>query len=342
MTHSLENIIKNLDKDINSLSVSELKKKYLSKNGILPSLFTDIKNIPSSERKEYGQEVNSIKQRVENALSNNTQRDTDTSVVEKIDPTAPFDLNTSQQKKPRILDMKGSSHVLMQEIGSILEIFQKMGFDILESRQIDDDFHMFESLNFPKGHPARDMYDTFWTDDGLVLPAHTSTMQNRALRKFGPPPIRVVLPGRCFRHEATDASHEHTFYQIEGIYVDRDISVANMLATIKEYLQEYLGKELDIKMQPAFFPFTEPDIEFIISCPFCDKKGCSTCGYIGWIELMGCGMIHPNVLTSGGIDPKKYTGFAWGVGIDRLTAIRRGIGDIRKLREGDIKFLNQF
>ncbi|NLZ24274.1 phenylalanine--tRNA ligase subunit alpha [Candidatus Dojkabacteria bacterium] len=342
MTHSLENIIKNLDKDINSLSVSELRKKYLSKNGILPSLFTDIKNIPSSERKEYGQEVNSIKQRVENALSNNTQRDTDTSVVEKIDPTAPFDLNTSQQKKPRILDMKGSSHVLMQEIGSILEIFQKMGFDILESRQIDDDFHMFESLNFPKGHPARDMYDTFWTDDGLVLPAHTSTMQNRALRKFGPPPIRVVLPGRCFRHEATDASHEHTFYQIEGIYVDRDISVANMLATIKEYLQEYLGKELDIKMQPAFFPFTEPDIEFIISCPFCDKKGCSTCGYIGWIELMGCGMIHPNVLTSGGIDPKKYTGFAWGVGIDRLTAIRRGIGDIRKLREGDIKFLNQF
>ena len=342
MTHSSENIIKNLDKDINSLSVSELRKKYLSKNGILPSLFTDIKNIPSSERKEYGQEVNSIKQRVENALSNNTQRDTDTSVVEKIDPTAPFDLNTSQQKKPRILDMKGSSHVLMQEIGSILEIFQKMGFDILESRQIDDDFHMFESLNFPKGHPARDMYDTFWTDDGLVLPAHTSTMQNRALRKFGPPPIRVVLPGRCFRHEATDASHEHTFYQIEGIYVDRDISVANMLATIKEYLQEYLGKELDIKMQPAFFPFTEPDIEFIISCPFCDKKGCSTCGYIGWIELMGCGMIHPNVLTSGGIDPKKYTGFAWGVGIDRLTAIRRGIGDIRKLREGDIKFLNQF
>lgn len=342
MTHSLENIIKNLDKDIDSLSVSELKKKYLFKNGILPSLFTDIKNIPSSERKEYGQEVNSIKQRVENALSNNTQRDADTPVMEKIDPTAPFDLNTSQQKKPRILDMKGSSHVLMQEIGSILEIFQKMGFDILESRQIDDDFHMFESLNFPKGHPARDMYDTFWTDDGLVLPAHTSTMQNRALRKFGPPPIRVVLPGRCFRHEATDASHEHTFYQIEGIYVDRDISVANMLATIKEYLQEYLGKELDIKMQPAFFPFTEPDIEFIISCPFCDKKGCSTCGYIGWIELMGCGMIHPNVLTSGGIDPKKYTGFAWGVGLDRLTAIRRGIGDIRKLREGDIKFLNQF
>jgi phenylalanyl-tRNA synthetase alpha chain len=185
------------------------------------------------------------------------------------------------------------------------------------------------------------MYDTFWTDDGFVLPAHTSTMQNRALRRLGPPPIRVVLPGRCFRNEATDASHEHTFYQIEGIYVDEGISMGHMQATIKEYLEQYLEKDLEIKMQPAYFPFTEPDVEFVISCPFCNKVGCTTCGNSGWIELMGCGMIHPNVLTAGGIDPQKYTGFAWGVGLDRLTAIKRGISDIRKLRDGDINFLRQ-
>ena len=217
-----------------------------------------------------------------------------------------------------------------------------MGFDILESRQIDDDYHMFESLNFPKGHPARDMYDTFWTEDGFVLPAHTSTMQNRALKKFGPPPIRVVLPGRCFRNEATDASHEHTFYQIEGIYVDKGISLANMQATIKTFLEAYLEKELEVKIQPAFFPFTEPDCEFIISCPFCDKVGCSTCNHSGWIELMGCGMIHPNVLKQGGIDPDIYSGFAWGFGVDRLTMIKLGIKDIRLLRDSNLNFLRQF
>jgi phenylalanyl-tRNA synthetase alpha chain len=167
-------------------------------------------------------------------------------------------------------------------------------------------------------------------------------MQNRALRRLNPPPIRVVLPGRCFRNEATDASHEHTFYQIEGIYVDKDISLADMQGTIKTYLETYLETDLEIKVQPAFFPFTEPDTEFVISCPFCKKSGCSICGYTGWIELMGCGMIHPNVLKAGGIDPEIYTGFAWGVGLDRLTLIKRGISDIRKLREGDINFLRQF
>jgi phenylalanyl-tRNA synthetase alpha chain len=217
-----------------------------------------------------------------------------------------------------------------------------MGFDILESRQLDDDYHMFESLNFPVGHPARDMYDTFWTEDGLVLPAHTSTMQNRAMKMFGPPPIAVVLPGRCFRHEATDASHEHTFHQIEGIYIDENVSLGNMIATIKEFLQRYLETDLEVRIQPSFFPFTEPDCEFVISCPFCKKVGCSTCGNSGWIELMGCGMIHPNVLREADIDPNEYSGFAWGFGVDRLTMIKMGINDIRYLRDSNLNFLRQF
>ncbi len=342
MVNDLEKIKKDILTDINSLSSSEIKQRYLSKTGLLTSLFKDIKDVDSDKRSQYGKDLNELKKGLEEKIKEKEISDIKIDDSKKIDPTAPFDINVPKEKRPHILDLKGSSHPLMQELEKILNIFQRMGFDILESRQIDDDFHMFESLNFPKGHPARDMYDTFWSDEGLVLPAHTSTMQNRALRRFGPPPIRVVLPGRCFRNEATDASHEHTFYQIEGIYVDEGISMGNMQAVIKEYLEQYLEKELEIKMQPAYFPFTEPDVEFVISCPFCNKVGCSTCGNSGWIELMGCGMIHPNVLLAGGIDPEKYTGFAWGVGLDRLTLIKRGISDIRKLRDGDINFLRQF
>ncbi|MDX9739474.1 MAG: phenylalanine--tRNA ligase subunit alpha [Candidatus Dojkabacteria bacterium] len=342
MSKDLSEIVKQIDSDIHSLSSVEIKQKYLSKNGIVTTLFKDIKDIPQEERVEYGKKLNSIKILLEENIKRRKMEDISEGTQYSIDPTAPFDINSKSEKRPKILDLKGSKHPLMQELENILDIFQRMGFDVMESKQLDDDFHMFESLNFPKGHPARDMYDTFWTQDGFVLPAHTSTMQNRALRKLGPPPIRVVLPGRCFRNEATDASHEHTFYQIEGIYVDKGISFANMLAVIKEYLEKYLETDLEIKVQPSYFPFTEPDTEFVISCPFCSKKGCSTCGYTGWIELMGCGMIHPNVLKAGGIDPLEYSGFAWGVGLDRLTLIKKGIGDIRKLRDGDINFLKQF
>lgn len=340
MTNDLPKILKGIDEDIHTLNSKELKQKYLSKNGIVTRLFQGIKDVPSDQKAEYGKKLNDIKRLIEENIEN--RKDNIEESTSSIDPSAPFDVNTDRDKRPRILDLPGSSHPLQQELEKILDIFEKMGFNILESRQLDDDFHMFESLNFPKGHPARDMYDTFWTDDNFVLPAHTSTMQNRALRRFGPPPIQVVLPGRCFRNEATDASHEHTFYQIEGIYVDKGISFANMTAVIKEYLEKYLETTLEIKVQPSYFPFTEPDAEFTISCPFCNKRGCSTCGYSGWIELMGCGMIHPNVLTAGGIDPKEYTGFAWGVGLDRLTLIKRGINDIRKLRDGDLNFLRQF
>jgi len=339
MSNTLDNIKNTLLEDLNLLSATQLKQKYLSKDGVITELFKGIKEIDASQKKEYGEQLNSLKKDLDEKISQKANTNINEKSLVNIDPTAPFDINSRKDKRPHILDLKGSSHPLMQELEIILDILQRMGFDILESRQLDDDFHMFESLNFPKGHPARDMYDTFWTDENLVLPAHTSTMQNRALRRFAPPPIRVVLPGRCFRNEATDASHEHTFYQIEGIYVDEGISIGNMQATIKEYLEQYLETDLEIKMQPAYFPFTEPDIEFVISCPFCSKKGCSTCAYSGWIELMGCGMIHPNVLLAGGIDPQKYSGFAWGVGLDRLVAIKRGINDIRKFRDGDINFL---
>jgi phenylalanyl-tRNA synthetase alpha chain len=337
---TLKDLKKEISKDLKNLNTSELKKKYLSNNGLLNKNFSKISEIEKEKRAEYGQTLNNFKKQIEDRIEELNKKQI-SDQTERIDPSAPSDYNTDREKRPRILDLEGSSHILMKELKRFIDIFQSMGFDIVESRQLDDDFHMFESLNFPKGHPARDMYDTFWTEDGFVLPAHTSTMQNRIL-KSQEPPISAMIPGRCFRNESTDSGHEHTFFQCEGIYVDKDISIAHMIATIKEFLESYLETKLEVKIQPAYFPFTEPDAEFAISCPFCDKKGCSTCGYTGWIELMGCGMIHPNVLKKADIDPDKYSGFAWGFGLDRLAMIKNHIPEIRDLRAGNIKFLRKY
>jgi phenylalanyl-tRNA synthetase alpha chain len=333
----LKELRKEIEEDIKNLDSKELKDKYLSKTGKLTKALKGIQK--AKDKATYGKEVNFLKNLIEESLQKNTSKDPQDG--RRIDPTAPFDINSKPEKRPSIPDIKGSSHVMLKERNKILEIFQRMGFDVMESRQIDDDYHMFESLNFPKGHPAREMYDTFWTDDNFVLPAHTSTMQNRVL-KFFEPPIKVVLPGRCFRNEATDASHEHTFYQLEGIYVSRNASLGDMISVIKNFLEEYFETKIDVKMQPAYFPFTEPDLEFVMSCPFCDKQGCSICGQSGWIELMGCGMINPEVLKSANIDSEEYSGFAWGVGVDRLVIMKKGIEDIRDLRSGDINFLQMF
>ncbi len=341
-THNnLQKIYDNLINDIN-LPYEEIKQKYLSKNGELTQALAEISTLPNQQKAIYGKEVNTLKTYILEKLEEKLNNEKTYSTKKRIDPTAPFDINTKKNQRPTIFDEKGSKHPLNKEVEKLIGIFQNMGFDVLESRQIDDDYHMFESLNFPQGHPARDMYDTFWTEDGFVLPAHTSTMQNRAMKKFGPPPIAAVIPGRCFRNEATDASHEHTFYQIEGVYVDKGISIANMEATIKTFLETYLETKLEVRMQPSFFPFTEPDCEFVISCPFCKKAGCSVCGYSGWIEIMGCGMIHPNVLKEAGIDSEVYSGFAWGFGVDRLTMIKLAINDIRLLRDSNLNFLRQF
>jgi phenylalanyl-tRNA synthetase alpha chain len=240
----------------------------------------------------------------------------------------------------------------MVELERVLNIFYRMGFTAVESRQIDDDYHMFGALNFPEGHPARDDYDTFMTEEGLIAPAHTSTMQNRILKQYAGnlekgEPIAAVIPGRVFRNEDLDARHEHTFHQVEGVYVDKGIHAGNLIATLKTFLQEYysdvLGdRQLEVKTQPFYFPFTEPSFEFALSCPFCDKAGCNVCSYTGWIELLGCGMIHPNVLREGGIDPEVYTGFAWGFGIERLVMMKYGIEDIRHFESAKLDFLRQF
>lgn len=317
----------------------------------LKALFEELKTLPQEERASFGKEVNTLLNELRQMVADASDQ---TESLRPIDVTAPFDSNIPQDKHPSVLpSLYGSQHPLMTELTTILDIFYRMGFTAMESREIDDEYHMFTSLNFPEGHPARDDYDTFMTvqkdADGkpLIAPAHVSTMQNRLQKRFSvnldnDEPIAVVYTGRTFRNEDLDARHEHTFYQVEFSFISKGINIGNMVATIKEWLSSYYQKDIQLKIQPFYFPFTEPSLEFAASCPFCNQQGCSVCSYTGWIELGGCGMIHPNVLQAGGIDPAVYSGFAGGFGLERLVMLKYQIEDIRYFESGRLDFLRQF
>lgn len=307
----------------------------------LRQLYGTIKDVPVNERPAFGQAVNAVKEELE-ALVAGYEAAEESSKLTPIDVTAPYDINIAPGERPRLWSaQQGSRHPLSSERQVVADIFGRMGYEVIDSRQIDDDYHMFGSLNFPEGHPARDDFDTFVTEEGLIAPAHTSTMQNRIL-KAGKPPIRTVVIGRCFRNEDVDAKHEHTLNQIEGVCVDKKINVGHLIATLQTLLATYYGADIKFRIQPSYFPFVEPGFEFTLSCPFCQEKGCATCKYEGWIELGGCGMIHPNVLSEGGIDPNEYTGFAWGFGLDRLVMMKHDIEDVRYFQSGKLEFLRQF
>lgn len=317
----------------------------------LKALFDELRTLPGDQKASFGKELNVLRTELQRMVEEAGEVD---EALPTIDVTAPFDVNTPSNARPTLLPAAtGSKHPLMTELELVLDIFYRMGFNAIESREIDDDYHMFGALNFPEGHPARDDYDTFMTTQTdsngkpLIAPAHTSTMQNRVLKKYysnleNGEPIACLIPGRVFRNEDLDARHEHTFYQLEGVYVGKGVHAGMLIATLKDFLQEYYGKELEVRTQPFYFPFTEPSFEFALSCPFCDKKGCNVCSQTGWIELLGCGMIHPNVLREAGINPEEYTGFAWGCGLDRLVLMKWGIEDIRHFESGKLDFLRQF
>lgn len=317
----------------------------------LKALFEEIKTLLPEDRGVFGKETNELRQELQKIV--NESRNEKESLP-PIDISAPFDENLSVDEHPTPLTSNnGSIHPLSSELEQILDIFYRMGFSAVESREIDDEYNMFSALNFPKDHPARDDYDTFMTTqvdkngNQFIAPAHTSTMQNRVLKNHkakldNNQPVAVIIPGRVFRNEDLDARHEHTFHQLEGVFVSKDANVGNLIATLKTFLQEYYGRELDIMTQPFYFPFTEPSFEFAASCPFCDKQGCSICSQTGWIEIGGCGMIHPNVLTEAEIDPVKYSGFAWGFGIERMAMLKHDIEDIRHFESGKLEFLRQF
>lgn len=298
-----------------------------------------VKDLPVEKRAEFGRKINAKKQAVLAEIAATEKALIDVA-AEPIDVTAWSGVN---EPEPRFYSAEmGSKHPLMTELDRVIEIYQMMGFEVMESRQLDDEYHMFDSLNFAKDHPARDGYDTFRTEEGLIPPAHTSTMENRALKKFKykldrGEPLAVVIPGRVYRNEDVDATHEHTFYQCEGMFVSETCTLGNMLGVLREFFERYYGQKLEIRTQPGYFPFTEPSVELLIEKPKAlgGKKG-------DWLEMLGCGMTHPNVLKMAGIDPEKYHGFAWGGGIERLVLLKHALNDIRLFEGGNLNFLREF
>jgi phenylalanyl-tRNA synthetase alpha chain len=305
----------------------------------LRTLASELQTLPVEERAGAGRALNELKQELIAAIDAR-EAEIEDAAVAPIDVTAPWDVNS---KLPDLLPTEnGTTHPITIEIDRIIDIFTRMGFDAHESRQIDDDWNMFGALNFPEGHPARDGYDTFRTEENFIPPAHTSTMQNRVL-KAGKTKlesggqIASISYGRVFRNEDIDPTHEHTFHQYEGVFVSSDASLSQMLGTLRAFFEEYYGQSLKVKTQPSYFPFVEPGLEFAI------EKPASLGGKSGeWLEMLGCGMIHPNVLEAANIDSTKYRGFAWGGGVERLIILKYGLEEIRHFEAGRLAFLRKF
>ena len=298
-----------------------------------------IRELAAAKRAEFGRKINARRQEVLERIKAAEQAMLDVAVV-PIDITA---WSGTNERLPEFYSAEmGSRHPLMTELERVCELYQLMGFDVVEARQLDDEYHMFDTLNFPKEHPARDGYDTFRTEEGLIPPAHTSTMQHRVLKAYqsqlnATGRLAVVVPGRVYRNEDVDATHEHTFYQCEGVYVSRDCNLGQMLGILREFFEKYYEQKLNIRTQPGYFPFTEPSLEFMIEKPksLGGKKG-------DYLEMLGCGMIHPNVLKMAGINPDEYHGFAWGGGIDRLVMLHYGLDDVRHFESANLNFLREF
>lgn len=309
------------------------------KDARFKNLYSAIASLDPSERANYGKAVNDLKNELEAAIEAR-ENELESADISPIDVTAPWDVNSAQSDF--LPTETGSRHPLTIELERVIDIFTRMGFEAIESRQIDDDFHMFGALNFPENHPARDGYDTFRTEEGFIPPAHTSTMQNRILKDGKEKleaggQIAAISYGRVFRNEDVDATHEHTFYQVEGVFVSRTATLGDMLGTLRSFYEVYFGQALKIRTQPAYFPFVEPGLEFLI------EKPAALGGKPGeWLEVMGCGMIHPNVLTAAGIDPTKYRGFAWGSGVERLVMLKYGMEDLRHFESAKLQFLRKF
>jgi phenylalanyl-tRNA synthetase alpha chain len=336
----LETFKNQVSEQKNKADLLNLKSLYLGKDGQLTSILKGMRNFSIDERKEIGPKANVIKSEIEktifDALNNlELQKINDSLMKNKID------LTLTEDKFDNGLDVGGYHPVSIIQ-REIEDIFMSMGFEILDGPHVEDDFHNFEALNIPADHPARDMQDTFWfSDKKHLLRTHTSTIQVRGMKERKPP-FKFVGPGKVFRNERTDASHEMVFHQLEGMMVDKDISVSNLIYFMKSLLSEVFKKEMEVRLRPGFFPFVEPGFELDIRCLICSGKGCSVCKKTGWVELLPCGMVHPNVLKAGGIDPEVYNGFAFGLGLDRLVMMRYGIDDIRHLHGADLRFNKQF
>lgn len=324
-----------LDAAKTSDQVEAIRVTALGRKSHLNEILKNIKNLDTLAKKEIGQEANKAKNLLEEEIHLKL-KDIQKAYLASISTTEAID-TTLPGVKPKL----GSIHPISQMQQRCEDIFMKMGFEVYYPFAVDDDFHNFESLNLPPNHPARDSWDTFWTEDDQIAITHTSSMQNRILSST-PPPIRAIVPGRCFRNEATDARHEHTFNQVEGIYVDKGITITDMLGTLQEFFSKFYEQDIKVKFTPDFFPFVEPGGMMSLSCVLCQGKGCAVCKQSGWLEILGCGMIHPKVLEMARIDSETYSGFAWGFGLERLVMLKYNINDIRIFNSGNLDFIKQF
>ncbi len=313
--------------------VEALRIKYLSKKGAITSLMQDFRTVPAEQKRELGQKLNDLKTIATERLAALRE------ALENSD-TVDSDLDLTRTAAPLPL---GSRHPLSLVKDEIIAIFSRLGFTIAEGPEIEDDWHVFSSLNFAEDHPARDMQDTFFIEHhpDIVLRSHTSSVQSRVMES-NQPPIRIICPGRVYRNEAISARAHCFFHQVEALYVDENVSFADLRQTLLYFAREMFGPETKIRLRPSYFPFTEPSAEMDISCNLCGGKGCSFCKHTGWVEILGCGMVDPNVLEACGIDSKKYTGFALGMGVERITNLKYQISDLRMFSENDRRFLEQF
>ncbi len=346
MREQIEQLKLNLKEElalVNDLQeLDNIRVKYLGKKGLITDLLKGMKDLSNDERKAVGALVNELKQEAGNSITEKIEELKQAQIKKEIESMPTFDVSL-----PTNLD-RGSYHPITLVQRECESIFKSMGFTVEDYSEVVTDYECFESVNIPKNHPARDMQDTYYLENGQLLKSQTSAAQNAILRKYGDAlknegkPIKAIFPGRCFRNEATDACHENTFFQMEGMMVDKDISISNLIYFMKTMLSEVFKKDIKVRLRPGFFPFVEPGFELDISCLICGGEGCPSCKHSGWLELCPCGMIHPEVLREGGIDPEEYTGFAFGLGLTRLAMMKYGVKDIRDLNSGSLKALSQF
>ncbi len=315
-------------------SLEQLRVQYLGKKGKLTVLLKSLGQLPVEERPAAGEKINLVKRQIQAALEARK-----TSLVE-----ASLDAQLSQEvidvTLPGRRQSAGGLHPITITIDRITSIFASAGYDVVEGPEIEDEYHNFEALNIPSHHPARDMHDTFYVSPGTVLRTHTSPVQIRVMED-GKPPFRMICPGRVYRCDS-DLTHTPMFHQVEGLLIDEGVSFAGLKGTVEDFLHAYFEEEMPVRFRPSYFPFTEPSAEVDIGCVSCGGKGCRICDHSGWLEIMGCGMVHPHVLEMSNVDPRKYNGFAFGIGIERLAMLRYGVSDLRTYFENDLRFLQQF
>ncbi len=336
----IQNKLEELLNEVNTTSITDSAKleefriRFLGTKNCLKPLFSELKNVPNEDKKLVGQKINELKNAAQSVFDQfNEQLSNATDDEEKVDFSRPGEPNNI-----------GARHPISVVRKEIISIFERIGYGVSEGPEVEDDWHNFSALNFPEEHPARDMQDTFFVEtDGIemALRTHTSSVQVRVMEN-SKPPIRTISPGRVYRNEAISARAHCFFHQVEGLFIDKDVSFADLKQTILYFAQEMFGKKTQIRLRPSYFPFTEPSAEVDVSCTICSGKGCNVCKYTGWLEILGCGMVDPSVLEAANIDPKEYSGFAFGMGIERIAQLKYRVNDLRLYSENDVRFLKQF